>query len=281
MDKPLLSTSPHLVNGQPSYLQLFYSPQDVMNYTSFDRSHCRVLAQLLIGALLGLCLLPSVAFAQDDKAPASGRSSGGRGCGTSTMPVAPGIPALILMTPANQAGQTTSTRPTFAWFIRDAVSVPLEFRLYEQEPTGYKLVQEIKGDRLISSPGIMVLAPDRSTPELSVGKRYRWQVELVCNANRPSGNPFAESKIEVVALQPALKAQLQQTRDRQSQANLYAQANLWYDLLSAAFSSPSNLAQLNDLQLSLVNKVAISPTEQELLQSSKVHPVRDNPAAQE
>jgi hypothetical protein len=51
-------------------------------------------------------------------------------------------------------------------------------RLYEQENNRFKLVKEIKGESFKTSPGIMVLSPSDSTPELTVGKRYRWQVEL-------------------------------------------------------------------------------------------------------
>ncbi len=188
-----------------------------------------------------------------------------------TMPGQAGVPALILLAPNQQPGKTASSRPTFAWFVRDAAGLPMEFRLYEQTATGFQLVQEIKGDRLKSTPGIMVLPPDQTMPELTPGKNYRWQVELICNPDSPSGNLFAESELQVVVLQPQLKTQLQQQRDRAKQAQLYAQANLWYDSLSVAFSPRTNLTEVKDLQLSLLNKVALNPSEQALLQNSRVY----------
>jgi len=89
---------------------------------------------------------------------------------------------LILLAPSGRLGQTVSTRPTFAWFVRDA-SWPIEFRLYEHDLSNdtFKLVKEIKDEGFKSSPGIMVLSLSKSNLELSTGKRYRWQVELVCN----------------------------------------------------------------------------------------------------
>ncbi|MGQ9871888.1 DUF928 domain-containing protein [Leptodesmis sp.] len=96
-------------------------------------------------------------------------------------------------------------------------------------------------------------------------------MELICNPDSPSGNLFAESELQVVVLQPQLKTQLQQQRDRAKQAQLYAQANLWYDSLSVAFSPRTNLTELKDLQLSLLNKVALNPSEQALLQNSRVY----------
>jgi Domain of Unknown Function (DUF928) len=191
-----------------------------------------------------------------------------------TLPSHKGIPALILLAPNNQPGQTTSTRPTFAWFVRDAEAVPLEFRLYEQDNQDFKLIHEIKGDRLQSNPGIMVLDANASMPELAVGRRYRWQVELVCNANRPAGNPFAEAELEVVPLQSSLKSRLQQTRDRVDRAQLYDQANLWYDLLHSALVPSSSLEAIKALQSSLFNRVTLNSIERNVLQNSAIRPVQ-------
>jgi Domain of Unknown Function (DUF928) len=233
--------------------------------------------RLATGVALTLCLLPTLAaYANnnEDKARSSGRSSGSRGCGVATAPLTQGtIPALILLAPSNQTGQTSSTRPTFAWFVRDGADVPLEFRLYEQGEQGFKLVQELKGDRLKSSPGIMVLANHPSIPELTVGKRYRWQVELVCNANRPAGNPFAEAEIEVVALQSTLKHQLLQTRDLLDQAQLYKQANLWYDLLHTALDPVNRFTAITEVQSLLFKQVALNTAEQTVLKNSKILPI--------
>jgi hypothetical protein len=180
---------------------------------------------------------------------------------------------LILLAPAKQLGQTVSTRPTFAWFVRDADATPMEFRLYEKQADGFKLIKEIKGDRFRSTPGIMVLSPQTPLPELKVGQRYRWQVELICNANRPSGNLFAESELEVLPLQTGLKTELKQAGDRLDQATLYARANLWYDALGAAINPLENFSKLKELQSSIFGRVALDSTEQSLLQNSPIFPV--------
>lgn len=242
-----------------------------MNHTFAPSGRSLGLCQRIAGVLIGLCLLPAVSWAADDKAPPSGRSAGTRGCGSLTRPAQSQVPALILLAPNQQPGKTGASRPTFAWFVRDAKSLPMEFRLYEQTADGFQLVQEVKGDRLKSTPGIMVLPPDPTMPELAPGKRYRWQVELICDPDNPSGNLFAESELQVVAIQPQLRSQLRQQHDRAKQAQLYAQANLWYDSLSVAFSPLNNHTDLKDWQLSLLNKVAINPSEQSLLQNSRVH----------
>ncbi|BAY28070.1 hypothetical protein NIES2100_78990 [Calothrix sp. NIES-2100] len=237
----------------------------------------KLMANKLIAAILvGISLLPIAVIAEDkappdDKAPPTGRSSGGRGCGTTTQPAPSNVPALILLAPSSYSGKTISTRPTFAWFVRDAAAVAMEFRLYEQENNRYKLLKEIKDDNFKTFPGIMLLSPSNSIPELTVGKRYRWQVELVCDPSRPSGNLFAESEIEVVPIPANLKKQVESTSDRLTQAKLYAQANLWYDAFGEAFASPSDEIGLKDLRVSLLDQVATDDAEKEVLRGSEIH----------
>ncbi|MBW4693973.1 MAG: DUF928 domain-containing protein [Lyngbya sp. HA4199-MV5] len=244
-----------------------------MSYPVASRYKQQIVTKLATGVILGLWLLPAMSLADEDRAPTNGRSSGGRGCGN-TQAIASTVPALILLTPNGQAGQTVSTRPTFAWFVRDAVSRPIEFRLYEQEGDRFKLVKEIKDDRLKSTPGIMVMSSGGAIPELTVGKRYRWQVELVCDPSRPSGNPFAAATLDVIPLQAGLKHQLAQTRDRLTIAKLYAKENLWYDVLKTAFTPPTSATQLQALRQTVLDRVAIDPAERQLLQASSIHAIQ-------
>ena len=208
-----------------------------------------------------LLLMPTVALAQgnnsDDPPPkTTGTSGGSRGCETHTETSLNSIPALILLAPSQRYGQTVAPRPTFAWFVSDSGSWQMEFRLYEYDPASKqsKLVKEIKDENFKSSPGIMALS--LSSPELSIGKRYLWQVELVCDANRPSGNPFAIGAMKVVPVPPDLKTKLSNTNDALSKATLYAQTDLWYDALGivlAAKDEPS----LRELKSSLLEQVAV------------------------
>ena len=214
--------------------------------------------------------MPIAALADDDKTPPSGRSAGGRGCGTTTQPTLVGAPSLILLAPQGRANQTVSTRPTFAWFVRDSATVSMEFRLYAQENNRYKLIKEIKDDSFKSAAGITVLSLAQSTPELAVG-RYRWQVELICDRSHPSGNLFAESELEVVSIPAALKTQLEKTRDRAMQVSVYARANFWYDAMSLAITPADGLKAS---RLSLFDKIATNNTEQQLLKESSIYSVQ-------
>jgi hypothetical protein len=162
------------------------------------------LTRLISGLLIAISLIPTVALAEDpDAAPPSGRSSGGRGCGTTVssteLPAAASnVPNLILLAPQSDTPQTVSTRPQFAWFVRDAAPIAMEFRLYAQSAdNSHTLIKEIKDEQFKTAPGVNLLTFAPTTPELPPG-RYRWQVVLICDRNRPSSNLFATADVEIV-----------------------------------------------------------------------------------
>jgi hypothetical protein len=236
--------------------------------------------------LLGSLLIPNSAHADDDKPKSSGRSTGSRGCATAVTAKDNGakllpakVPALILLAPHQQRGQTIATRPTFAWFVRDRTPLPLEFRIYEQTAAGYTLLKEIKDDSLRSVPGIMVLSPLLQLPELTPGKHYRWQVELVCDAARPSGNLFAEADLSVVPLSDRVQQSLSAAQSplpdqaRLNRAQIYAQSNLWYDALAVVLPSQQDSIAIQSFRQSLLDQIAINPAEQTVLRQSTISPI--------
>ncbi|MEH2296417.1 MAG: DUF928 domain-containing protein [Nostoc sp.] len=208
-----------------------------------------------------LLLMPTTALADgnnnsnDPPPQTTGTSGGSRGCETQSETSSSRIPALILLAPSQIYGQTLATRPTFAWFISNSASWQMEFRLYEYDQASKqsKLVKEIKDENFKSSPGIMMLS--LSSPELLVGGRYLWQVELVCDPNRPSGNPFATAAMKVVTVKPDLEKQLSQSNDVLTKANLLNQADLWYNTLKIALISKDQ-PDLRELKISLLEQVA-------------------------
>jgi Domain of Unknown Function (DUF928) len=167
-----------------------------MNYLVFPASQKRTVAGLISCLLIGCSIVPGARADDPDTAPSSGRSAGGRGCGTAMPTDKSEQPSLILL---SQGDKTTSTRPKFSWTVRDTTSVAMEFRLYAKEADNrYRLVKEIEDDQFKSAQGINVLSLSPKTmPDLAIG-RYRWQVVLVCDRQRPSSNLFASTEIEVV-----------------------------------------------------------------------------------
>lgn len=141
---------------------------------------------------------------------------------------------LTLLAPLGHIGRTVSTRPTLVWFISDAKPYPIELSLFEYDSNG-------KGKRLLSANlqstrGLMQWSLPVDQPELSVGKRYLWQVAVLCDRNRPSKDQIAEAVVEVVASPTGLNAELSAARSPLKQAEVYAKAGIWYDALSATLT---------------------------------------------
>lgn len=222
-----------------------------------------------------LLFIPPAALADknnnnsDDPPPQTrGTSGGSRGCDIQTQAALKSIPDIILLAPSQSYGQTLAHNPTFAWFVKNTSSWPIEFRLYEYDETHKKsrLVKEIKDENFKSFPGITVLSVPNL--KLSIGRRYLWQIELICDANRPSGNPFAIAAMKVVSPPPDLQKLLSQRPNVLTKANIYNQADLWYNTLEIALTSKDE-PTLTQLRTSLLEKVA-TETKTEVREQTKL-----------
>lgn len=232
----------------------------------------RIMTLLLSVALASSIVL--VARTQPDDPPpyTGGRSGGSRGCSTDSANSDSSLPALILLDPTQGKLQTVSTQPKFAWFVRDSRPWPLEFRLYKYDSVSDELELIAEVDDLKSSPGIMVLSLSDSTHSLSVGEQYLWQVELICDPNRPSGNPYAEIEMEVIEVSADLNMALEEVQEELKQAILYQKKNLFYDALSLVLIAEPT-PELSELKRLLLEQVALDEAELTQLQSSSVHQV--------
>ena len=215
--------------------------------------------KLLTGCLLCLSLgITNSAFAEYQKPPntqddapdsrstsISGIRGSGEGCsGTETT-------SLTALAPYTHIGQTTSTHPTFAWFVPDRQSYPVELQLSEYSPKS----ASGKGDTLFkvtlkSTPGIMSYSLPKNQLGLLSGQKYVWQVAVLCNPNRPSEDLLVSAEIIVVDAPTSLQKQLTTVSDSPAKANLYAEVGLWYDALAEVVRAKDNsLAQKSIYEL--------------------------------
>jgi Domain of Unknown Function (DUF928) len=142
---------------------------------------------------------------------------------TGTRGGCPNAPEITLTTlaPQSHVGQTISTHPTVAWLISSPSSLPMELRLYQYDSeTDQQLIYQIE---MQSTSGIMSWSLPNSESALVIGQRYRWQVILFCDPNRPSSALVADAELEVVTPSLTLEEDLADTSDRPSRAELYAE----------------------------------------------------------
>lgn len=213
-------------------IKFSFSLRPKLTVSQLFRLASHIHSHLLTGCALGCVLVTTPAMAEyqpptDQKPPSSYTQSAGPRGGCEVAEEA----GLTALAPQNHVGQTTLSHPTFAWFVPDSNSLPLEFALYKYTPTGN--VQLAYKTRLRTTLGIMKLSLPKNYPGLVLG-RYIWQVAMLCNPNHPSSDMVAKAEIERVEMLPILAKKLPQTRDRAAKVELYAQAGLWYDALAEA-----------------------------------------------
>ncbi|NEO67599.1 MAG: DUF928 domain-containing protein, partial [Moorea sp. SIO4G2] len=144
--------------------------------------------RVVTGCVLSLALVATPAVVaraeykppEDQKTPdKETRTNSGttRGCDGGDIP-------LTVLASQNYVGRTTSTHPTFAWFVPDSKSLELKFTIYSRGSDGN--FTEVHSMSLQSSPGIMTLSPfPEGEPGLLVGKDYVWQVVILCDPSYP------------------------------------------------------------------------------------------------
>lgn len=165
---------------------------------------------------------------------------------------------LTTLAPYSHVGQSNATNPTFTWYIPDRESYPMEFWLYEFDPTSYDSKgKQVYQAKLASSAGIMTHSLPTKQVSLSPGKTYIWQVALICNPNSPSQSLVVNNQIKIVEVDRTLKTQLNNSGEanRLTRANIYAQAGLWYDALAEVATMPQD-PQAQDFTLKLISQLA-------------------------
>jgi hypothetical protein len=163
---------------------------------------------------------------------------------------------LTTLAPYSHVGQSNAINPTFTWYIPDQESYPMEFWLYEFDPTSYDSKgRQVYQAKLPSSAGIMSHSLPTKQISLTPGKTYIWQVALICNPNSPSQSLVVNNQVEIVEVDPTLKTQLNNSSDYLTKADIYAQAGLWYDALAEVATMPND-PQAQDLTLKLISQLA-------------------------
>ena len=178
-----------------------------------------------------ISLTTSVALA-DYTAPSASQPSsqnvgttGTRGCSQASSV------KLTALAPFSHIGQTTTTHPTFAWYVPDVEPHPIDLRLYRYDSNG-KVMPIGQSSKLQSKQGIMHYQLPTDQAGLTSGQTYLWEVTLACKSHSDRKVQILRTDIAVVAMPAALQASLAKTSDHLQRASLYAKAGFWYDALA-------------------------------------------------
>ena len=169
--------------------------------------------------------------------------------------------SLTALAPLGHIGQTTSTHPTFAWYVPDVKIYPIKLSLYSYDSNGRLIPIRQLGSQskegiipLESKQGIMRYQLPSDAVGLTVGQKYLWEMTLVCKSGGDRKVQVLRTDIEVVAMPATLQLSLAKTSDQLQRASLYAEAGFWYDALAETLplngtykAQPLTLTLLEDL----------------------------------
>jgi Domain of Unknown Function (DUF928) len=168
-------------------------------------------------------------------------ASGARGC-QNTSGRAIDIKPLV---PRDHVGQTISSHPTILFDVASLPSKKAYFSLVDRDRPEPLYEREID----LQKEGILpVSIPKQVT--LKSDREYVWNLEVICDAARPSQNWYARGVIKRVSLPENLSKQLKDTNNNSQKIELLGKAGIWYDALSISYqkkADPTVLSYFNQL----------------------------------
>lgn len=165
--------------------------------------------------------------------------------------------ALTVLAPQTYIGQTTSSHPTFAWFVSN--SNEIEFKLFEFD-SKEKLKQiSTQIQKRQTSSGINKLSLPENQPGLVVGKKYIWQLTINCGLE----NLTQRREFMIIQMPAELSSNLSTAKDNVEKAKLYAKAGYWYDALAEALKFPNDQKSRKEVSILLQDLAQSEKPDQE------------------
>lgn len=203
-------------------------------------------------------------------APA-GRPSGGASRGGEDVRICQSLTALVPST--REVGRngreyrgvwalTAAAHPTLWFYIPYAVTSdePAEFVLFDDRRRIIYRKQDIV---LSNEPGIVGISIPESTPELEVGRMYRWNFQTRCGGEIV----FVEGWIQRAELDSEITAEIDRARPLE-QAAIYAENGIWHDALTLLGNlrrdDPDNLDVL-EAWMELLEVLDLGEDEEEIV----------------
>lgn len=189
---------------------------------------------LLVLSLL-FSILPSLIFSvkaiefpdAPKREPPQSTAAGGRrgGCVSGNIPITPLTPS------KDNSVKTVSPQPEFFVYIPPTKAKFVQFILKDE--TGNQIDnQEIP---LTDNDGILSINVGEKV-NLEIGKKYLWQISLICNPMTVNTTNYSKGSIERITLEDGIKQELLAQEDIIKQAQIYANNHIWQDTISLVAS---------------------------------------------
>lgn len=156
--------------------------------------------------------------------------------------------AFTILGPSETVGLTSSTRPSFAWYLPDSeTTYPVQFRLLAPNEKG--IPAPIYTADLSYAGGFNTYQLPAEVAALSPGTEYRWQIVVVCDTGYLSRSLNQERSFEVVSPPANLQQALATATTAAEQALAYGENGFWYDAIAqvAQTNTPQSIAVRQEL----------------------------------
>lgn len=215
---------------------------------------------LSLGLALGLLLLFFNSFSQlaqssqanrgyvppaKDRKQQEATASGSRGC--------PGKPVNITsLIPTDHTPTTISAQPNFLFSVEFVPNLSVRFSLVEPRVSEPLWESNIAVNR----SGILSVSIPPSV-SLEEGKKYVWNLEVICNPNHPSESWLDRGAVTRVPLKPELARKLAEANSELEKAVILANNGIWYDAIAISYHDRDE-AKANSYFKGLLAQIGIS-----------------------
>ncbi|MEZ2280260.1 MAG: DUF928 domain-containing protein [Microcoleus sp.] len=151
---------------------------------------------------------------------------------------------LTALVPENKIARTVSEYPVFFFYLPQTDAPQAEFVL--QDENGKQIYQTTL--KINNSSGVtgVSIPTNRNMSPLQVGKKYRWFVALICDAQDRSADISETGIVRRVELSADIRSKLEKA-DVREKTFIYAQNGIWQDALSTL--AAARLANPKDAKL--------------------------------
>ena len=137
---------------------------------------------------------------------------------------------LTALVPENNLGLTVSEYPTFLVYVPPTTAKSADFVLIDEDDNDlYKATWTLN-----NKPGVISipLPKNANLPPLQIGKKYRWQFQLICNPQQPRNNLVVSTVIQRIEPSSVLLSQVNKASTSQL-SSIYANAGIWVDAVAS------------------------------------------------
>ncbi|WP_071188166.1 DUF928 domain-containing protein [Trichormus sp. NMC-1] len=147
--------------------------------------------------------------------------------------------------PADKLGLTLNGHPTFYWSVP---TLPVRTAQFTIEINGDEQPFYETDITLPKQPGILSFTLPKNTPELAIGKTYRWYLTIICDGEDSSNNPYVAGLVKRTQADLTLLNALAKATAWQL-PSIYAESGIWHEALTT--SVELRCTQPNDLVIKL------------------------------